>query len=57
MPRKQDEVDDDVFYGLRSLAYQVSDNRKWTIMAMFDLLFGKWSLLERTKDTAEGPSA
>lgn len=25
-----------VFYGPRSLVFQVSDNRKWTIMAMFE---------------------
>ncbi|KAI0819757.1 mitochondrial ornithine carbamoyltransferase [Trametes gibbosa] len=53
LPRKQDEVDDKVFYGPRSLVFPVSDNRKWTIMAMFDLLFGKWSLLARTSKTGE----
>ncbi|KAK7681995.1 hypothetical protein QCA50_014959 [Cerrena zonata] len=45
LPRKQDEVDDEVFYGPRSLVWDVSDNRKWTIMALFDVLFGKWTLL------------
>ncbi|KAI6017851.1 Aspartate/ornithine carbamoyltransferase [Pisolithus marmoratus] len=44
LPRKQDEVDDEVFYGPRSLVFSESDNRKWTIMAVFDLLFGKWDL-------------
>ncbi|KAH9895789.1 mitochondrial ornithine carbamoyltransferase [Cubamyces lactineus] len=53
LPRKQDEVDDEVFYGPRSLVFEESDNRKWTIMAMFDLLFGKWSLLARPGETAE----
>ncbi|KAI0631608.1 mitochondrial ornithine carbamoyltransferase [Trametes polyzona] len=47
LPRKQDEVDDEVFYGPRSLVFQESDNRQWTIMALFDLLFGKWTLLQR----------
>ncbi|EIW77816.1 ornithine carbamoyltransferase [Coniophora puteana RWD-64-598 SS2] len=42
LPRKQDEVDDEVFYGPRSLVFSEADNRKWTIMALFDLLFGKW---------------
>lgn len=44
LPRKKDEVDDEVFYGPRSLVFPESDNRKWTIMAAFDLLFGKWDL-------------
>ncbi|KAH7886649.1 Aspartate/ornithine carbamoyltransferase [Phlebopus sp. FC_14] len=44
LPRKQDEVDDEVFYGPRSLVFPEADNRKWTIMAAFDLLFGKWDL-------------
>ncbi|KAH9939698.1 mitochondrial ornithine carbamoyltransferase [Epithele typhae] len=44
LPRKQDEVDDEVFYGPRSLVFPESDNRKWTTMGMFDLLFGKWTL-------------
>ncbi|KZT38635.1 ornithine carbamoyltransferase [Sistotremastrum suecicum HHB10207 ss-3] len=44
LPRKQHEVDDEVFYGPRSLVFPEADNRKWTIMACFDLLFGKWDL-------------
>jgi len=44
LPRKPDEVDDEVFYGPRSLVFPEADNRKWTIMAAFDLLFGKWDL-------------
>ncbi|OBZ72849.1 Ornithine carbamoyltransferase, mitochondrial [Grifola frondosa] len=42
LPRKPDEVDDEVFYGPRSMVFEESDNRKWTIMALFDLLFGQW---------------
>ncbi|KAI0739520.1 mitochondrial ornithine carbamoyltransferase [Daedaleopsis nitida] len=53
LPRKQDEVDDEVFYGPRSLVFQESDNRKWTIMALFDLLFGKWHLMDREGGTTE----
>ncbi|TFK85114.1 mitochondrial ornithine carbamoyltransferase [Polyporus arcularius HHB13444] len=53
LPRKQQEVDDEVFYGPRSLVFQVSDNRKWTIMAMFDLLFGKWDLMDRERETTD----
>ncbi|KAI0791347.1 mitochondrial ornithine carbamoyltransferase [Abortiporus biennis] len=45
LPRKPHEVDDEVFYGPRSLVFPEADNRKWTIMALFDLLFGKWTLL------------
>ncbi|KAF9651009.1 mitochondrial ornithine carbamoyltransferase [Thelephora ganbajun] len=44
LPRKEHEVDDEVFYGPRSLVFPESDNRKWSIMAVFDLLFGKWDL-------------
>ncbi|KAF9260338.1 mitochondrial ornithine carbamoyltransferase [Marasmius fiardii PR-910] len=49
LPRKQDEVDDEVFYGPRSLVFPEADNRKWTIMAVFDLLIGKWSIDGRPK--------
>ncbi|KAJ7245313.1 mitochondrial ornithine carbamoyltransferase [Mycena rebaudengoi] len=44
LPRKKDEVDDEVFYGPRSLVFQEADNRKWTTMAVFDLIIGKWDL-------------
>ncbi|ESK89399.1 ornithine carbamoyltransferase [Moniliophthora roreri MCA 2997] len=44
LPRKQDEVDDEVFYGPRSLVFPEADNRKWTTMAVFDLLIGKWKI-------------
>lgn len=35
LPRKEHEVDDDVFYGKRSHVFPESDNLKWTIMALF----------------------
>ncbi|KAJ7639093.1 ornithine carbamoyltransferase 1 [Roridomyces roridus] len=44
LPRKKNEVDDEVFYGPRSLVFPEADNRKWTIMAVFDLIIGKWDL-------------
>ncbi|KAI0288727.1 ornithine carbamoyltransferase [Russula brevipes] len=44
LPRKRHEVNDEVFYGPRSLVFPEAENRKWTIMAVFDLLFGKWDL-------------
>jgi len=44
LPRKSHEVDDEVFYGPRSLVFPEADNRKWSIMAAFDLLFGKWDI-------------
>lgn len=58
LPRKQHEVDDEVFYGPRSLVFPESDNRKWTIMALFDLLFGKWDLSAdaHTTQTKASPS-
>ncbi|KAG8809663.1 ornithine carbamoyltransferase [Serendipita sp. 401] len=46
LPRKQDEVDDEVFYGPRSLVFPEADNRKWTIMALFDMLFGHWQIYD-----------
>lgn len=36
LPRKPHEVDDEVFYGPRSLVFPEADNRKWTIMALFE---------------------
>ncbi|KZT01648.1 mitochondrial ornithine carbamoyltransferase [Laetiporus sulphureus 93-53] len=48
LPRKPHEVDDEVFYGPRSLVFEEADNRKWTAMALFDLLFGKWDLLAKS---------
>jgi len=36
LPRKQEEVDDEVFYGPRSLAFPEAENRKWTILACFE---------------------
>ncbi|KAJ7241915.1 ornithine carbamoyltransferase 1 [Mycena haematopus] len=44
LPRKKNEVDDDVFYGPRSLVFPEADNRKWTTMAVFDTVIGKWDL-------------
>lgn len=34
LPRKPQEVDDAVFYGPRSLAWDEAENRKWTVMAV-----------------------
>ncbi|KAJ6628895.1 ornithine carbamoyltransferase 1 [Mycena sp. CBHHK59/15] len=36
LPRKKHEVDDEVFYGPRSLVFPEADNRKWTTMAVFE---------------------
>ncbi|KAJ7368600.1 ornithine carbamoyltransferase 1 [Mycena albidolilacea] len=44
LPRKKNEVDDEVFYGPRSLVFPEADNRKWTIMSVFDTVIGKWDL-------------
>jgi len=44
LPRKQEEVDDDVFYGKRSVVFPEAENRKWTIMACFDHLIGRWKI-------------
>ncbi|XP_070567999.1 ornithine transcarbamylase, mitochondrial-like [Ptychodera flava] len=34
LPRKPEEVDDEVFYSDRSLVWQEAENRKWTVMAV-----------------------
>ncbi|KAJ7068553.1 Aspartate/ornithine carbamoyltransferase [Mycena amicta] len=44
LPRKKNEVDDEVFYGPRSLVFPEADNRKWTIMSVFDIIMGKWDI-------------
>jgi ornithine carbamoyltransferase len=41
LPRKQEEVDDDVFYDPdRSLVWQEAENRKYTVMAVFEYVMG-----------------
>ena len=32
LPRKQEEVSDEVFYSDKSLVWQEAENRKWTVM-------------------------
>ncbi|KAH7334042.1 ornithine carbamoyltransferase [Rhizoctonia solani] len=44
LPRKSHEVDDEVFYGPRSLVFPEGENRKWTIMGLFDSLIGRWTI-------------
>lgn len=42
LPRKAEEVDDEVFYSDKSLVFPEAENRKWTIMALFESYFGRW---------------
>ncbi len=42
--RKGDEVDDEVFYSDRSIVFPEAENRKWTIMSLFDRMYGRWEL-------------
>jgi len=44
LPRKQNEVDDQVFYGDRSIVFPEGENRRWTIQALVDKMFGRWEL-------------
>ncbi|CEQ42275.1 SPOSA6832_04065 [Sporobolomyces salmonicolor] len=44
LPRHEYEVNDEVFYGDKSVVFQEAENRKWTIMAIFDAYFGKWKV-------------
>uniref|UniRef100_UPI00398F6CAE ornithine transcarbamylase, mitochondrial isoform X2 n=1 Tax=Pristiophorus japonicus TaxID=55135 RepID=UPI00398F6CAE len=45
LPRKPEEVDDEVFYSPRSLVFQEAENRKWTIMATMVSLLTDYSPL------------
>ncbi|KND01175.1 ornithine carbamoyltransferase [Spizellomyces punctatus DAOM BR117] len=39
LPRKQEEVDDEVFYNpKRSIVFQEAENRKYTVMAVYEML-------------------
>lgn len=41
LPRKPEEVSDEVFYSDRSVVFQEGENRKWTLMALADILWGR----------------
>ncbi|KAJ1814427.1 ornithine carbamoyltransferase [Coemansia sp. RSA 2599] len=43
LPRKPEEVTDEVFYSDRSVVFQEAENRKWTILAAFAALLPKRS--------------
>ncbi|CAG05830.1 unnamed protein product, partial [Tetraodon nigroviridis] len=43
LPRKMEEVDDEVFYSSRSLVFPESENRKWTIMGLIVSLLTDYS--------------
>lgn len=36
LPRHQEEVDDDVFYGPRGLVFEEAENRKWVMIAVLE---------------------
>lgn len=44
LPRKSNEVDDEVFYGPRSIVFPEGENRRWTIQALVDRMIGRWAL-------------
>ncbi|KAJ2483049.1 ornithine carbamoyltransferase [Coemansia sp. RSA 2320] len=44
LPRKPEEVTDQVFYSDRSVVFQEAENRKWTILAAFNALLSKRAL-------------
>jgi ornithine carbamoyltransferase len=41
LPRHKEEVDDEVFYGDRSVVWQEAENRMWTVMAVCMSMLGK----------------
>jgi ornithine carbamoyltransferase len=43
LPRKQEEVSDEVFYSDKSLVFPEAENRMWTVMAVtLELLGQRW---------------
>ncbi|XP_066542978.1 ornithine transcarbamylase, mitochondrial [Hoplias malabaricus] len=44
LPRKLEEVDDEVFYSTRSLVFTEAENRKWTIMGLLVCILTDYSL-------------
>lgn len=43
LPRKQEEVSDEVFYSEKSLVFPEAENRMWTVMAVtMELLGYRW---------------
>ena len=43
LPRKPEEVSDDVFYSDKSLVFPEAENRMWTVMATtLELLGHRW---------------
>nr|BAR47613.1 mitochondrial ornithine carbamoyltransferase [Heteropneustes fossilis] len=43
LPRKSEEVDDEVFYSPRSLVFPEAENRKWTIMGLIVCILTDYS--------------
>ncbi|KAI7942329.1 hypothetical protein MJO28_012356 [Puccinia striiformis f. sp. tritici] len=43
-PRHKEEVNDEVFYGPRSLVFSEAENRRWTILSVFQAYFGDWKV-------------
>ncbi|KAG1054817.1 hypothetical protein G6F43_003185 [Rhizopus delemar] len=44
LPRKPEEVDDEVFYSDRSVVFAEAENRKWTILSIVDALLVRGSI-------------
>lgn len=43
LPRKQEEVSDEVFYSEKSLVFPEAENRMWTVMAVtLEVLGYRW---------------
>lgn len=43
LPRRPEEVDEEVFYSKQSLVWQLAENRKWTAMVSFMKCKKDWS--------------
>ncbi|KAI5474927.1 ornithine carbamoyltransferase [Pseudohyphozyma bogoriensis] len=44
LPRHNDEVNDEVFYGPSSVVFQEAENRKWTILSVMHHFVGLWKI-------------
>jgi hypothetical protein len=56
LPRHHDEVDDEVFYGPRSTVFEEAENRKWTIMSLFQCVRAQPPYRFRSASDADAPS-
>lgn len=50
LPRKAEEVDDEVFYGPRSHVFREAENRKWSMMSLLGNVFKRGRVPSSAED-------